>query len=157
MAWYPPGDKPLSEPMMVKTSFIMSICDLIVIWVLNHCGNQGLVWYPTTCRLEMYIFLNLVRWYLSNFTVRLNLCKVVKPICTPLFKSNRIFFCNVKKWHLNSKYRFAICDLYYQVLWYKQVKFRNISFVRLVSVVVYSQQSSKNAMLNSQMSWKKCE
>ena len=28
--------------------------------------------------------------------------------CTLLFKSNGIFFCNVKKWQLNSMYRFAI-------------------------------------------------
>ena len=48
-------------------------------------------------------------------------------------------------------------ELYYEVFWYKQVKFRNISFVRLVSVVVWTQQSSKNAMLNSQISWEKYE
>ena len=40
------------------------------------------------------------------------------------------------------------CELYYEVFWYEQVKFHNISFVRFVSVVVWSQQSSKNAMLN---------
>ena len=32
----------------------------------------------------------------------------VKSTCTLLFKSNGIFFCNVKKWQLNSMYRFAI-------------------------------------------------
>ena len=49
------------------------------------------------------------------------------------------------------------CELYHEVFWYEQVKFRNISFVRLVSVVVWSQQSSKNAMLKSQASWEKDE
>ena len=48
-------------------------------------------------------------------------------------------------------------ELYYEVFWYKQLKFRNILFVRLVSVVVWTQQSSKNAMLNSQISSEKDE
>ena len=30
-------------------------------------------------------------------------------VCTPLFKSNRNFFCNVKTWFLFSMYRFEIC------------------------------------------------
>ena len=32
----------------------------------------------------------------------------ISQTCTLLFKSNGIFFCNVKKWLLNSMYRFAI-------------------------------------------------
>ena len=37
-----------------------------------------------------------------------------ESIGTPLFKSNRNIFCNVKKWYLSSKYRFVILRV---VLW----------------------------------------
>ena len=84
--------------------------------------------------------------------------KITCPVrCTSLFKSNRNFFCHVKKWYLISKYRFAILRvvLWGVLLWAgEQVKF-HISFVRLVSVSVKSQQSSKNVMFNWQMDWDK--
>ena len=49
------------------------------------------------------------------------------------------------------------CELYHELFWYEQVKCHNISFVRLVSVVLSSQQSWKNAMLSWQTSWDKDE
>ena len=33
------------------------------------------------------------------------------------------------------------CELYHELFWYEQVKFHNISFMCLLSVVVLSQQS----------------
>ena len=57
--------------------------------------------------------------------------------CTPLFKSNRNFFLQCQKVVL--KFKISICNFvgfYYEVFWYEQLKFRDISFVRLVSVVV---------------------
>ena len=40
------------------------------------------------------------------------------------------------------------CELYPEMFCEEHVKFRNILVVHLVSIVVQSQQSSKNAMLN---------
>ena len=76
---------------------------------------------------------------------------------TPLFKSNRNFFCNVKKWCLFQNIDLQFYELYYEVFWYEQVKFHYISFVRLVSVVVLSQQNLKTVMFNWQMGWDKKE
>ena len=39
MAWHRPGDKPLSEPMMV--SLLMHICVTRPQWVKNYCITQG--------------------------------------------------------------------------------------------------------------------
>ena len=70
-------------------------------------------------------------------------------ISTPLFKSNRNFFCNVKKsYFFVQNIDLQFCELYYEVFSYEQVKSRTISFARWVSVEVLSQPSSKNAMLN---------
>ena len=77
--------------------------------------------------------------------------------CTSLFKSNRNCFCNVKKWCLIQYIDLQFYELYYEVFLYEQVKFHNISFPRLISVVVQSQQSSKNMMFNWQMGWDKNE
>ena len=43
-----------------------------------------------------------------NLSSHLKWVLVADKACTLLFKSNGIFFCNVKKWQLNSMYRFAI-------------------------------------------------
>ena len=61
---------------------------------------------------------------------------LVDVVCTPLFKSNRIFFQCQKSgiWFQNIDLQFY--RLYYEVFWYEQVKFYNISFPRLLSVVV---------------------
>ena len=53
-------------------------------------------------------------------------------MCTPLFKSSRILFCNVEKWYLNQNIDLQFCELYYEVFWYEQVKFYNILFARFV-------------------------
>ena len=55
---------------------------------------------------------------------------------TPLFKSNRNLFCNVKMWCFISIYRFAILRFVLWGVWYVQVKFQNISFPGLISAVV---------------------
>ena len=75
----------------------------------------------------------------------------------PLFKSNRNFFAMSKNSIYVQNIDLQFCELYYEVFCYEQVKSRTISFARWVSVEVLSQQSSKNAMLNWQISWNKNE
>ena len=52
------------------------------------------------------------------------------------------------------KFKISICNFTSCIMrcfWYEQVKIHNISFARLVSVVVLNQQSSKNVMFIWQM------
>ena len=62
--------------------------------------------------------------------------KLVTYSCTPLFKSNRIFLAMSKSGIQFQNIDLQFYELYYEVFRYEQVKFHNISFARLLSVVV---------------------
>ena len=86
----------------------------------------------------MYMYMHMTSHMTDSASNTLNKHKKYKNLkhWTPLLKNKRNFFAMSKSGIQIQNINLQFCELYHEVFWYEQVEFHNISFVRLVFVVV---------------------